>query len=1687
MNSSRCVGIIEPIVTMIGKIPMAKLPPRAFGRADGRAAHSRSAYCQSSVASQLKYVIEQELGTGCHNASGFGSRVGNLLQESGLQLSKGVSRSLEKYPDKSRLDRRIVLNAVIDRHLHDVRAAAPSNGADTVPEHRQHAPSGNGAQPQFRQDDAASIGHNRTVEQATSSDTSQEQVHAATSGPQLAHDNRTWVGKWVACQHSPPPVSGIALSSAEADGQAWHAGHDRSQQNQPQGMSELHGSATQQIERGAAPGPAAPAPAANGSLDMSSRAAQAEGQVPHSGATAGDSRAAICMHPGGRPGPPLPVRAPRHSVTPEARAPAPATAQVRASMPAAAAALAEPSATAQRQAPGEPPGPERPPAASAAERQEAAGPVPPRTAPPPTTANSNAGAPAAQRSAAGTHETASGPAALASACMPFEAAEPRVWYCCDLFGAGGGSAPGLPFASAPIPVPPTLGARDDTAIALRALQGRSLLQVRMPGCASFAYTLPSLHAEELSEIRALEWRLRAARYDTSRCAPIFWDTEATGLGSSLWWTSRSHHIVQIAAVGGAAAAGGAAPRELNVGVNPFPIPMSEGATDTTGLTTAAVWASPVPPQVGLARFLAFCLDESEAAGGAVPLLVAHNSNFDNGMLLGDAWQAGLHVPPAWRSLCTYRMAKRAAATCCPELAALPGLSLGHLAKHFGSTVDVEELHDALQDARQLPIITDGLHRAGGGAWSVHAVAQELVPSAAGAKTARPFVDSFENICAARHMTMLKKIGAAPPKPRPPPPPPAVPATTARAKGPGKRGRGVELSQAAHLAALDGSSSGDDAGSSDAVAPGCAESVLTEAPLFEGGAADGAAAEGGSRRRPRALEEMLVAQRSALEPDPFLTVTPEDVPDADRLLGADVLGKADLASAWLPFSAPLADSGLPRTTFRAPLLAKLEAAGFATLLDLLRHTPRLERRLHPSVHVEQLEDKVTARGSVLSVGSPQRRPRCAFLSFKVMLDLLADDGTLLPKEFEACIFTGSSFKGTYKLERDADRLRAALGQDSQVVLVGRFKPKKSTQVDEHVFNVTDFNLVESASGLAVGAAAGSAADDAASEGVSGGAGSVSGTADEDALAVYPARRDVKDTDFARIMPKLIAHLQAHADGGPPAADPRAPPPGDFLPQWILDEYDLAPWLDSLAVVHAELGTALPAGARSRARRRLVFNEAVLLSIMMLHHRVALQSAEQDSAEAPVVCDNQELSASAVAALPYELTAAQQRAATEILNDLARPVPMLRLLQGDVGSGKTAVAFIAALAAVASGYQVAVLVPNEVLAAQHERFVAATSARMPPEHRPVVEVLAGKIGVKRRRDVRRRLEAGDVDIVIGTTALNNAEELFSSLGLVIIDEQHRFGVRQRAQLVKKAPDAPPPHVLFMTATPIPRTIAMTLMSHMTTSVIDELPPGRLPVRTELVRVPPGGDVTASNRRKVLQAIEAELAAGGSVFWVFPLVDESEHFQDMVSAHQAYEQVRAEGGELAQHAMVITGQMSGESKAMVLDVFRRGRCRLLLSTVVIEVGIDVPDATLMVVEHAERFGLLQLHQLRGRVGRSDKQSACTLVTTSKGPQERLQVLTETASGHAVALADLQLRGAGQIFGQRQSGPAELGLGALLKATDLAADEEAVLDARRAAAALIREYGFRGLPRPLLAALSVYNMTSLLALKMQDVDIHM
>ena len=343
--------------------------------------------------------------------------------------------------------------------------------------------------------------------------------------------------------------------------------------------------------------------------------------------------------------------------------------------------------------------------------------------------------------------------------------------------------------------------------------------------------------------------------------------------------------------------------------------------------------------MGLARFLEFCLDESDANGGAVPVLVAHNSNFDNGMLLGDCWQSGLHVPPQWRSLCTFRMAKRAEKSCCPELASLRGLNLGSLAKHFGcaprlsvvhalqairdgwpgahghglrsrasrlvgallphgcmvhhtgrwwrcharhgtsrlrqaddelacrSSVDTADLHDALQDARQLPIITAGLQRAGGDAWSVEAIVQDLPPSEAGVKPTKPFVDTFANICAARHASMLRKIGVPPPTP-PPEPAAAIQTVQARAKGGGKRDRGVELLQASHLAALQGrcGTAADSSGGRTHKADAQAQSSAAGGTIADEVAADAI------RRRPRALEEMLVAQRSSLEPDPFLTVT-----------------------------------------------------------------------------------------------------------------------------------------------------------------------------------------------------------------------------------------------------------------------------------------------------------------------------------------------------------------------------------------------------------------------------------------------------------------------------------------------------------------------------------------------------------------------------------------------------------------------------------------------------------------------------------------------------------------------------------------------------------------------------------------------------------------------------------------------
>ncbi|MAE94839.1 MAG: ATP-dependent DNA helicase RecG, partial [Deltaproteobacteria bacterium] len=369
----------------------------------------------------------------------------------------------------------------------------------------------------------------------------------------------------------------------------------------------------------------------------------------------------------------------------------------------------------------------------------------------------------------------------------------------------------------------------------------------------------------------------------------------------------------------------------------------------------------------------------------------------------------------------------------------------------------------------------------------------------------------------------------------------------------------------------------------------------------------------------------------------------------------------------------------------------------------------------------------------------------------------------------------------------------------------------------------------------------------------------------------------------------------------------------------------------------------------------------------------------------------------------LTGAQERAWAEIRADLARPHPMSRLLQGDVGSGKTAVAALAAVAAARAGHQSALMAPTELLAEQHERTL-----------RTLLEASGLELGLltasaPAAAEVRARLAAGEVDLVVGTHALVQREVAFARLALVVIDEQHRFGVLQRAALAAKTPDRRSPHTLVMTATPIPRSLALTLYGDLELSVIDELPPGRSPVTTTLAR---GGE-----GEQVARLVRETLDRGEQVYVVYPLVEESEKL-DLRAATESTERIRSAFPDVT--VDLVHGRLDAAARGEAMARFRRGETQLLVSTTVIEVGVDVANATLMVVEHAERFGLAQLHQLRGRVGRGERPGACVLVARGGGEdsEARLSAMLATTDGFRIADADLRIRGPGDFLGTRQSG---------------------------------------------------------------------
>ena len=382
------------------------------------------------------------------------------------------------------------------------------------------------------------------------------------------------------------------------------------------------------------------------------------------------------------------------------------------------------------------------------------------------------------------------------------------------------------------------------------------------------------------------------------------------------------------------------------------------------------------------------------------------------------------------------------------------------------------------------------------------------------------------------------------------------------------------------------------------------------------------------------------------------------------------------------------------------------------------------------------------------------------------------------------------------------------------------------------------------------------------------------------------------------------------------------------------------------------------------------------------------------------------------LPFELTGAQRRVLSEIEQDLVRPEPMARLVQGDVGSGKTVVAIAALLRAVEAGWQGAFMAPTEVLAAQHYRSLCNW---LLPLH-VTVELLTGSTPRSRRRQILNDLAGGNLRILVGTHALLEDPVAFDRLGLVVVDEQHRFGVRQRNRLLDKGLQ---PHLLTMTATPIPRTLALSLHGDLDGSQIDELPPGRTPICTQVVK--------SSDRDEAYDLIREQVLQGQRVYVVLPLVEESEKV-DLRSAVDVHRQLSEE--VFPQFSVgLLHGRLASVDKQAVIADFANGTTQILVSTTVVEVGVDVPEASVMVIDHADRFGLAQLHQLRGRVGRGAAASYCLLVNDSRNPlaRQRLEVLVRSNDGFEIAEMDLRFRGPGQVLGTRQSGLPDLALASL------------------------------------------------------------
>ncbi len=515
-----------------------------------------------------------------------------------------------------------------------------------------------------------------------------------------------------------------------------------------------------------------------------------------------------------------------------------------------------------------------------------------------------------------------------------------------------------------------------------------------------------------------------------------------------------------------------------------------------------------------------------------------------------------------------------------------------------------------------------------------------------------------------------------------------------------------------------------------------------------------------------------------------------------------------------------------------------------------------------------------------------------------------------------------------------------------------------------------------------------------------------------FVTYPASEEVPQWVLRGIFERNLDALLGWADED------------EYLSPEALTDLGLPPLAMALALLHrpAVLSDA------AQGRRRLAYDELFFLQVVQAQARRLQQQVVAGTAHRRT----NELIRRLHEALPFQLTEAQARVIREIYADMTAPRRMSRLLQGDVGSGKTVVALFAMLLAVESGCQAALMAPTEILAEQHARKLAELVSPLGLE----VEILTGRLGAAQRRQALERIRAGAATLVVGTHALIQEAVAFHALGLVVVDEQHRFGVRQRMALAGAGGGGA--DVLVMSATPIPRSLAMAMYGDLDLSTLDELPPGRMPVHTALR--------TPDRRDAVYRFLDQEVDAGRQAYVVYPLVGESEKV-DLLAATEEFERLRTEVFPRRKVGL-LHGQLPSEEKDRVMRAFAAGELHILVATTVIEVGVDVPNASVMIIEHAERFGLSQLHQLRGRVGRGAAQSHCILIAEpGEEAQERLKVLRDTSDGFAVARADLRIRGQGDLFGAQQHGAP------ILRYADLLEDEALLVRAQAEARALVEK----------------------------------